>query len=240
MPRNTGPEQRKPILKRMRKDVRKALRGRSLSFLGANREIRKLDNYLHEGEEVHDLMACKFGDTGGRALIAITDERVLVFKDGWIFKNSQGMSYRDIRSIKVSTGLFFATITFKGEGMNFVASKVGRWAAEHGTKIVRSRIGSRYNTWQAQLERDKAEQAKAPEQPLPQTDVTASMEASKPFYDTDQPLGLEHFLPQVKAEPATETKTSGLADELERLRHLKDAGFLTDEEFSEAKRRLLS
>lgn len=135
----------------MRDDVKAALRGRWVSFFGANRERRRLENYLHDGEIVHDLAAGSFGDTGGRALLVATTERVLVIKDGWIFKNSQGMGYQDIRSVEIKTGLFFATLQFHGEGMEFEVLKVGRFAADHFVKLVRGRIGSRYNTWERSL-----------------------------------------------------------------------------------------
>lgn len=224
----------------MRTDVKKALRGRSLSFLGANREIRRLEEYLHDGEQVHDLYACTFGDTGGRALVAITDERVLAYKDGWIFKNSQGMSYADIRSIEIRTGIFWAKIKFKGEGMSFETTKVGRFAAEHAVKIIRGRIGSRYKAWEAQrtLLRQQAEQADVP---TPTAILPTVPEANKPFFMTDDPLTLDQFLPHLQAEEAAaQNSSNNLVDELERLQVLKENGLLTDAEYATAKLKLLS
>lgn len=222
----------------MRKDVKKALRGRSLSFLGANREIRRIDEYLHDGEEVHDLMACQFGDTGGRALIVITDERVFVYKDGWIFKNSQGMGYGDIRTVEIRTGIFFAKIKFKGEGMSLETSKVGRFSAEHGVKIIRTRIGSRYNSWEAQkqLLRDQNNAAAAA---LPNVASPAPQAKPAAFYETEEPLTLDQFLLPV-TEKSNSEKSSNLIDELERLQVLLEKGVLTPEEYAAAKKKLLS
>lgn len=232
-----------PILTSMRKDVRKALRGRSLSFSGANREIRRIEEYLHDGEEVHDLLACNFGDTGGRSLLVVTDERVLVFKDGWIFKNSQSLSYEDIKTIEIRTGLIWGKIKFKGEGMNFAITKLGRFSAEHSVKIIRSRIGSRYNTWEAKRLALRAEKEQE-EQGLPLPAATPAPAKPAAFYETDEPLTLDQFLPpkEPKAENFTGSMpmvTGSMVDELERLQSLVGKGILTPEEFATAKKKLL-
>jgi hypothetical protein len=149
----------------MRADIKEANRGRTLSFWGANREKRRLEQYLHDGEIVHDMLACSFGDTGGRSLLVITDERILAIKDGWIFKNSQGMSYQDIRSVEFKSGMLFASLEFRGEGMEFEVTKAGRFSGEHAVKLIRGRVGSRYAKW----ERDRQTAADAA-----QTAVTSS------------------------------------------------------------------
>lgn len=225
----------------MRKDVRKALRGRSLSFLGANREIRRIEEYLHDGEEVHDLMACKFGETGGRALIVVTDERVFVYKDGWIFKNSQGMGYSDIRTVEIRTGLFFAKIKFKGEGMSFETSKVGRFSAEHGVKIIRARIGSRFNTWESQRQALRSPSGQTSAVQPEATPLSAPPAKAPAFYETDEPLTLDQFLKPITGEAEVKPeKTSNLIDELERLQALLEKGVLNQEEYASAKKKLLS
>jgi hypothetical protein len=219
----------------MRTDVRKALRGRRISFIGANRELRLLVNYLYDNEEVHDLLACRFGDTGGRALLVVTDERVLVYKDGWIFKNSQAMSYEDIRTVEVRTGLFTGKIKFKGEGMSFEISKVGRFAAEHAVKLIRSRIGSRFDAWEQQrLMRQNPHTAATPVQEVQETPTPVQ---PKPFYETDEPLTLDQFLVPT---PKEEKPAASLLDELERLQALQEKGLLTPEEYTAAKQKLLS
>lgn len=226
----------------MRKDIRAALRGRSLSFLGANREIRRLEEYLQPGEEVHDLLACNFGETGGRSLLVVTDERILVFKDGWIFKNSQSMGYEDIKTIEVLTGLFWGKMKFKGEGMNFAITKVGRFSADHAMKIMRSRIGPRYHTWEAQRQTLRADRdiqnGVVPPKPALEQETPTKAPA---FYETDEPLTLDQFLKPIAGEPVKTTeKSSSLIDELERLQTLLEKGVLTQEEYASAKKKLLS
>jgi hypothetical protein len=226
----------------MRKDIKKSLRGRSLSFLGANREIRRLEDYLQPGEEVHDLLACNFGDTGGRSLLVVTDERILVFKDGWIFRNSQSMGYEDIKTIEIRTGLFWGKIKFKGEGMNFAITKVGRFSAEHAMKIMRSRIGPRYHTWEAQRQQLRVERDGLTNgTPTPVPSSPAAPAKPPAFYETDEPLTLDQFLkPITGEEPKTPEKSNSLIDELERLQVLLEKGVLTQEEYASAKKKLLS
>jgi hypothetical protein len=180
----------------MRADVREALRGRGLSFLGANRERRRLEEYLHEDEIVHDLAACNFGDSGGRALLVASDERVLVIKDGWIFKNSQGMGYQDIRSVEITVGLIFATLQFHGEGMDFEVKRVGRWSAEHVVKLIRARIGSRYNKWERtrQAEADAREALRTG-----QTNAIPVIPVTTGFIPTQTPTTPPPVVPEVPA-----------------------------------------
>lgn len=137
----------------MNNHIEEARRGRYFSFLGSNREIRRLRNYLHEGERVDDMVSCLFGEfKRGRALLIATNERVLVIKDGWIFRSSQAMAYEDIKTIEVNTGLFYTTFEIHGEGMHYTIAKMWRWGAEHFLKIVRQRIGTRYKKWSEQEE----------------------------------------------------------------------------------------
>lgn len=143
----------------MRADIQQALRGRTwLLFFGANREKKRLERYLHPDEVVHDIAPCDFGETGGRSILVATDERVMAIKDGWIFRNSQGMGYADIRSVEITTGLIWSKLEFHGEGMEFEVTKMGRWSADHIVQLIRSRIGSRYASWENQRQQMLAQQ----------------------------------------------------------------------------------
>lgn len=143
----------------MRADIQQALRGRTwLLFFGANREKKRLERYLHPDEVVHDIAPCDFGETGGRSILVATDERVMAIKDGWIFRNSQGMGYADIRSVEITTGLIWSKLEFHGEGMEFEVTKMGRWSADHIVQLIRGRIGSRYASWENQRQQMLAQQ----------------------------------------------------------------------------------
>ena len=257
-----------PISSCMRADITEALRGRGITFLGANREKRRLVNYLHDGEIVHDLAPCSFGETGGRALLVATDERVLVIKDGWIFKNSQGMGYGDIRSVEITTGLLFSKIEFHGEGMDFEVTKSGRFSSEHIVKLIRGRIGSRYAAWERQRElalgNNVAQQTPVAEPVVPEVPTitfppVADMPAQphntfprtsgfpKPAQEfTSEPVTLDAFLrpPVAPQEPAPVTGPvatgRSLIEELERLSELHKSGAISNGEYHQAKQRLLN
>lgn len=118
--------------------------------------------------------------------------------------------------------------------MNFEVKKAGRFATEHAVKLIRSRIGSRYNTWETKRTEMKAQAntAAMPQVPPPTT--------PRPFYQTEEPLTLDQFLPQNSAPQQAEHKTThNLIDELERLQSMKDKGFLSAEEYEIAKQKLL-
>lgn len=250
----------------MRDDIRRALRGRSVTFLGANRELRKLPEYLHEDERVDDIAACKFDTAGGRAIVVATDERIIVVKNGWILRSSQSMAYKDVRSIDINTGVFFATIDFHGEGVDpFKISHVGRFAADHIVKLIRERTGSRYNTWERKRQQDKQQQTAV--NPLPPVTtaqpIIPQQQQSLPERLEDyvglvtQPLnpvtlpGPQHVVsptnpnvqhlhfPPTTPVPVVSSDGNNLLDELEKLEAEHKQGLISDGQLQFAKRKLL-
>lgn len=119
--------------------------------------------------------------------------------------------------------------------MSFEASKVGRFSAEHGVKIIRSRIGSRYNAWETHRLQLR-EQASSTATQTPPVSPSQPATGALPFYQTDEPLSLDQFLTNGSAK---ESKPVNLVDELERLQSLKDKGILSQEEYDLGKQKLL-
>lgn len=152
-----------------RADVTAAVRGRSLTLWGAFRELRKLPEYLYDGEVVDDVAACTFGTTGGRSIMVATNERLLFLKDGWVYKNSQNIAYEAIDSVNIRTKLFFSTVSFVARGETIaVVDKVGRFSAKHFCDLVRNRTGHRFATWKAQEQAAAQQQLQAQQmQPVP-------------------------------------------------------------------------
>jgi len=195
---------------------------------GAWRELRRLPNALYADEVVDDVAACSFGETGGRAIMVATNERLLFVKDGWIFKNSQNIAYNAVKGVEIRTHLIFADIVFVGEGHEIVVKKVGRFAAKHFVDLVRSRIGSRYNKWQRD-EHEKRQQAAT-------ASNASSASASNPLaFDTASAAPA----PATGSIPLPSTAPDSFLNKMERLAHLRAAGNLTEAEFQDAKRRLL-
>lgn len=256
----------KPILESMRDDIRRALRGRSVTFLGANRELRKLPEYLHDDERVDDVAACKFDTAGGRAIVVATDERIIVVKNGWILRSSQSMAYKDVRSIDINTGVFFATIDFHGEGVDpFKISNVGRFAADHIVKLIRERTGSRYHTWERQRQQEKHQlqqqqaamslstpvtsaQPVVPQQPLSdrledyvgitsQSLNPVSLPGPQHIPNPTNPNVQQLHFPPTNPTPAPQPVN--LLAELEKLEEQYKQGLLSDGQFQFAKKKLL-
>ena len=239
-----------PITSRMRDDIKVAMRGRSVTFLGARRERKKLvDVYLHADERVDDLLACSYGDTGGRSLLVATNERVLAVKDGWVFKNSQSIGYKDIRSIEIRTGLFWSEITFIGEGnVLFEVKKAGRFSADRLVKLVRTRIGSRHAAYQRQVEAETA--AQNPSVPQNPTTVLPVQPATgpqlirptrpNPTLQTPTQSEPELSLGDLSRLAETTPPTKDLYSQLQQLENNYQAGLLSDGEFAYKKRQLLS
>lgn len=230
-----------------RLDVKKARRGRTLSFWGAWRELRRIGEYLNDDEEVHDLAACAFGNLGGRAVLILTNERVLIYKDGWFRRNAQSMAYSDIKSVEIKTGLFFGSLEFRGEGMAFEAAKIGRFAANHTMKLLRNRIGSRYKGWELQQEAIAQQKLAALQQSLeantPAPSVSnappkPSTPPTTPLWAREEEVGLDAFLPPQKSVQSV--SSADLIAEMERLSEQLNTGQITREQYDSSKNALLS
>lgn len=227
----------------MRDDIRTAMRGRSITFWGARRERRKLPNYLHADERVDDLLACSYGDTGGRSLLVATNERVIAVKDGWVFKNSQSIAYKDIRSVEIRTGLMFAEITFIGEGnVLFEVKKAGRFSADHLVKLIRTRIGSRNAAYQRQLDSQQTQTAvPEPYHPGLVTNPALTSSLTRPVRPAPTPTTPEPELSLGDlARLAEATPTRDLYAEITELEQQHKAGLISDGEFEYKKRQILS
>jgi len=222
-----------------RPDIEVALRGRTLSLWGSWRELRKLPEYLHPDERVDDVTAANFGETGGRSLIVATNERILIIKDGWIFKNSQGIAYSGLRSVEIKTGLILSEISFVGDGIEINTTKTGRWSGKRIVHLIRERIGSRYNSYQ----NSQAALGLAGNAPLNTTSIAApSASLSNPLDFSAPQSGLNlHTVTTNQANSAATPPASqdNFLSQMERLSALRASGALSEVEFQNAKNKLL-
>lgn len=201
---------------------------------GAFRELRLLPTYLLQDEVVEDLVACSFGKTGGRAVAVATNERLLFVKDGWIFKNSENLAYSDVKSVEINTHLFFADVTFVGEGHEIEVKKVGRFAAKHMVDLVRARVGVRYNKWQ----RDEQARVDLSTGAIPVVNPLAFTVPATAPTTPPNPLAVPSAAPQTPFHASAASQDSFLS-RMERLTQLRDSGALTEMEFQSKKRDLL-
>lgn len=105
-------------------------------LVGANREINKLIDYLHDGETVNYLCPGQYDDNKG--IIALTNERVIFLKDTLFNKTSQDFPYKSITSIEWKSRLFFGDIVLFSESFQEVKiEKVPRNLGFKAVKLIR-------------------------------------------------------------------------------------------------------
>lgn len=106
-------------------------------LLGSYREIRRLPEYLHQGERVYKIVTGTPLDGKGRGIVVVTDERILFIKDGWIFRTNQDFPYETLSTVEFQTGLFFGKLTVFGKGDEATYTSVGRFVGAKFTKKAR-------------------------------------------------------------------------------------------------------
>lgn len=97
----------------LRPDIQ-AARDRMSYRLGSNREIKKLTNYLWEGEQVTHLAGGVYGP--GTGLVVLTDRRLMFIKDGWTSQTTEDFPFERISSIQWSAGMMLGKITVFASG----------------------------------------------------------------------------------------------------------------------------
>lgn len=141
----------------------KAAASKNFMRLGSNREIRRLSEHLHEGEKVLAIVTGSPKETvtstysrgqrqektssakKGRGIVVATNNRILLIKDGWIFRASQDYPYETISSVEFETGVFFGKLSIFGKGDGTVYSYVGRTVGADFAKTVRQLVMNHKN-----------------------------------------------------------------------------------------------
>lgn len=97
----------------LRPDIQ-AARNRMSYRLGSNREIKRLVNYLWEGETVTHLVGGVYGP--GTGLVVLTDRRMMFIKDGWTSQVTEDFPFEKISSVQWSAGMMLGKITIFASG----------------------------------------------------------------------------------------------------------------------------
>jgi hypothetical protein len=105
----------------LRPDIQ-AARDRMSYRLGSNREIKKLTNYLWEGETVTHLAGGLYGP--GTGLVVLTDRRLMFVKDGWTSQVTEDFPFERISSIQWSAGMMLGKITVFASGNKAVIDQM--------------------------------------------------------------------------------------------------------------------
>jgi hypothetical protein len=96
----------------VRQDIATAANRMSLK-LGSKREVRKLPEYLLEGETVRHLAQGSY--MSGQGLIVLTDQRLLFVYDGWTSQGSKDFPLNKLRSVQTTFKLGVGTLLLSAE-----------------------------------------------------------------------------------------------------------------------------
>lgn len=119
--------------------IKEAVKGNAFYF-GSNRELRRLPEYLHEGEQVVSIITGSRRGLRGRGIVVATNERIIFIWDGWVFRENQDYPYETISSVEFKTGIFFGTFVMYGKGDETAYNWVGRVAGAKFAKKVRELV----------------------------------------------------------------------------------------------------
>lgn len=193
----------------LRPDI-KAAADRMEQKIGAKREIRKLVEYLWEGETVRHMVSGTYGN--GTGLIVLTDRRLLFVKDGWATKTTEDFPLDKISSVQWSSGPLLGKLTVFASGNKAEIVNVQKLTGKVIADTIRERLAS--GPLYPPRPPEPAAQPAAPPPP-------AVHQATPPPHG-GQVAGDDVFAA------------------LEKLGQLRDKGYITAEDFEAKKKELLA
>ena len=193
----------------LRPDIQAAV-DRMGSTFGAKREIRKLPEYLWQGETVQHMASGTYGN--GTGLIVLTDRRLLFVMDGWTQSKTEDFPIERISSVQWSSGMLMGTITVYASGNKAEITKVANPIGKTMTDSLRERLAS-------------GPPAHAGHPSVPPRQFQAAPPQQPPAPPT--------------AAPGLVTTPEQIYAALEQLGKLRDANVLTPQEFEAKKAELL-
>lgn len=121
----------------LRSDIAVAV-GRMQSTLGGKKEIRRLVEYLWEGEVVERMATGNYGR--GQGLLVLTDRRLFFVRDGVMTKQTEDFPLDRVTSVAWNSSLAFGTvIVFTGGAKNAISS-VHKADGRDLVDLVRARL----------------------------------------------------------------------------------------------------
>jgi hypothetical protein len=115
-----------------------AAQARMQSKIGAKREIRRLIEYLWEGERVDYLASGQYGP--GTGIVALTDRRLLFVKDGMMSKSTEDFPLEKIASVQWSSGMIFGTLIVFASGNKAEIKQMDKKDGKQIADALRDRI----------------------------------------------------------------------------------------------------
>lgn len=121
----------------LRPDIQ-AAKDKMQTRLGAGREMKRLTNYLWEGEAVHLMAAGRYG--GGTGLVVLTDARLLFVMDGMTRQTVEDFPLAKISSVQWSAGMALGTLTIFASGNKADIDQMNKKDGKQIADTVRARL----------------------------------------------------------------------------------------------------
>ena len=201
----------------LRPDIQDAVK-RMGSTMGSKREIRKLPEYLWQGEIVQHMASGNYGP--GTGLIVLTDRRLLFVMDGWTRAATEDFPLDKISSVQWNSGMLMGTITVYASGNKAEIKNVANPAGKAISDTIRARLSAP----------PPAQAGYPTAQPVPPQHMAAY----------PQPPAQPAAPPAPASAASLVTTPEQIYAALEQLGRLRDAGVLTPEEFDAKKAELLA
>jgi PH (Pleckstrin Homology) domain-containing protein/putative oligomerization/nucleic acid binding protein len=124
----------------LRPDI-EAARNRLETKIGAGREMKRLPEYLWDGEQVDLMAAGTYGP--GQGLVVMTDRRLLFVKDGVMQKTTEDFPFDKVSSVQWTSGMVFGTLTIFASGNKAEIKNMNKRDGKPVADALRERLASR-------------------------------------------------------------------------------------------------
>ena len=120
-----------------RPDIEKAV-ARLTNKYGAQKEIRKLPEFLWENELVDSLVVGQYGK--GQGLLALTNRRILFIFEGIVSSSSEDFPFEKTSSVQWSSGMLLGSITIFASGNKAEIKSVAKPEGKLFVENARNRL----------------------------------------------------------------------------------------------------
>lgn len=124
----------------LRPDIQ-AAKDRMQVRMGAGREMKRLTNYLWDGEVVHLMAAGRYG--AGTGVIVLTDRRLLFLKDGMTRQTTEDFPIERISPVQWNAGMTWGSLTVFASGNKAEIDQINKKDGKQIADAVRNRLSAR-------------------------------------------------------------------------------------------------
>lgn len=108
--------------------------------LGAGREIKRLHDYLWEGETVEQMTTGMYGK--GNGLVVLTDRRLLFVQDGVLSKTTEDFPIDKVSSVQWTSGMLTGDIVIFASGNKSQIKSVNKDDGRQMVDRIRHRLSA--------------------------------------------------------------------------------------------------